>query len=81
MSQLRTSRPNFPQQQRWPKVRKRSVNVLNVTNYVSVKFDRLCSPKSKKLPRAPLYRSKQCEQRLTLSVVSIWTQTLTTGMK
>ena len=53
----------------------------NVINYVSVKFDRLCSPKSKKLLRAPLYRSKRYEQKLTLSVVSTWTQMLTTGMK
>jgi len=54
---------------------------LNVINYVSVKFDQQCSPKSKKLLRAPLYRSKRCEQKLMLSVAFTWTQTLTTGTK
>ena len=54
---------------------------LRVINYTSIKFDQLCSLKSKKLLKPPLYKSKRCEQKLTLSVGSTWTQTLITGMK
>ena len=81
MPQFQTFRPNFPPQQRSPKVRKRPTNRPNVINFTSIKFGRLCFLKSKKLLIPPLCKSKRCEQKLMLSVAFTWTQMLITGMK
>ena len=80
MSRFLTSRPNFPQQPKWLRVGEQSTNTP--TSLIALhKFDQRCFPKSKKLHIPPLYKSRRCEQRLTLFVGSIWTQTLIIGMK
>lgn len=81
MSQLRTFTPNSPLQRRWHKVRNPQFDVSTSLVTLPIKFDQLCSLRSKKLLKPPLYKNKQCEQKLTLSVAFTWTQTLITGMK
>ena len=80
MFRLPTSKLNFPQLQKWLRVCERLTNVL--TSLITpIKFDQRCFRKSKKLRIPPLYKSRRCEQRLTLFVAFIWTQMLIIGMK
>jgi hypothetical protein len=62
-------------------VRKLSSNVLTSLVTLPIKFGQLYYPRSKKLLKPLLYKNKQCEQKLTLSVGFTWTRTLITGMR